>query len=122
MPLLYKGLYTWSLIRLDTHEGVVKSLPGLEILEMKEYAVPDCFAEDCKDDKRAMAERVARFQHGYWAQTIRDTLIENGIKNAKEICEEIFGEVIPKYCYQTMDKYPEAYGGLYYMLRKKTSQ
>jgi hypothetical protein len=80
-PLLPKVLYTWTLMRREVHEKVLKppaSSPyGFDILEIQEYAVPDVFASIL--DKNESIERIIRFQKGYWAQTIRDSLVENGV-------------------------------------------
>ena len=67
------------------------------------------------------AQKVSEFQSGYWEQTMRDSLIEGGVseEKAKEFCNQIFSEIVPQYCREKIEQYPEMYGGMYLIVRKQ---
>jgi len=103
-------------MRRDIHEKVLKQT-GFSVLELKEFAVPDCFSAIL--DKNESIEKIINFQRGYWAQTVRDSLLENGVdpKLVAEVCQAAFDEEFPKYIREHIDGYPEAWGGLCYFVR-----
>jgi hypothetical protein len=95
---------------------------GLTLIETKEYLVKDCFCEHHdSDDLQHRAQKVSEFQSGYWEQTMRDSLREAGVpeERVRGICHQAFKEVIPQYCRERIDAYPERYGGMYFVARKE---
>jgi hypothetical protein len=120
--LFQRCLYTWSLMPGDSCYFAPTTSAGLTLIETKEYLVKDCFCEHHDSDlMHHRAQKVSEFQSGYWEQTMRDSLREGGVPEEKvrEICHQVFSEVIPQYCKERIEGYPEWYGGMYFVARKQ---
>lgn len=115
-------MYTWASMRASTHLNAIKNTPELALSKdsFHEYLVPDCFSEPSLTTEERIT-RITAFEKGYWLQTMRDTLLQEGVpvETVSQVTGKVFESGIPKYVRDNIDKYPTVYGGLCYLVTKQ---